>query len=145
MSTNYEAHWSASFSCYFIPLRSKYSTQNPVLEHPQAMLKPKLSHYTPWWRLGGEEVQLLLILYLGTRWRWMVSITPLPRFSPGERTPGTHCTGGSVSHRAGLDTEARGKTLSPLPWFEPRSPGRPIRLCLYLPLMWETKFHAHAQ
>jgi hypothetical protein len=28
---------------------------------------------------------------------------------PGERTPGTHCTGGWVGRRAGLDTEARGK------------------------------------
>jgi hypothetical protein len=33
---------------------------------------------------------------------------------PGERTPGTHCTGGWVDLRTGLDTEARGKTLSPL-------------------------------
>jgi hypothetical protein len=30
---------------------------------------------------------------------------------PGERTPGTHCTGSWVSLRAGLDTEARGKVL----------------------------------
>jgi hypothetical protein len=29
----------------------------------------------------------------------------------GERTPGTHCTGGWVGLRAGLDTEARGKIL----------------------------------
>jgi hypothetical protein len=34
-------------------------------------------------------------------------------FTPGERTPGTHCTGGWVGLRAGLDTEARGKVLSP--------------------------------
>jgi hypothetical protein len=44
---------------------------------------------------------------------WVVSITPLPRFTPGERTPGTHCTGGWVGPRAGLDTDARGKTLCP--------------------------------
>jgi hypothetical protein len=30
---------------------------------------------------------------------------------PGERTPVTHCTGGWVGLRAGLDTEARGKIL----------------------------------
>jgi hypothetical protein len=29
--------------------------------------KVKQSRYTPWRRLGGEEVQLL-ILYFGTRW-----------------------------------------------------------------------------
>jgi hypothetical protein len=41
----------------------------------------------------------------------MVSVTPWPHFTPGERTPGTHCTGGWVGPRAGLDTEARGKIL----------------------------------
>jgi hypothetical protein len=30
---------------------------------------------------------------------------------PGERTPGTHCTGDWVGPRAGLDTEVRGKIL----------------------------------
>jgi hypothetical protein len=34
-------------------------------------------------------------------------------FCPGERTPGTHCTGGWVGPRAGLDTEVRGKILCP--------------------------------
>jgi hypothetical protein len=38
----------------------------------------------------GGEVQLLLILNLGTRWGWVVSITPRPRFTPRERAPGTH-------------------------------------------------------
>jgi hypothetical protein len=45
----------------------------------------KLSHYTPRRRLGVEEVQVLLILDLGTG--WVLSVTPRPRFSPGERTP----------------------------------------------------------
>jgi hypothetical protein len=35
--------------------------------------------------------------------------------------------GGWVGPRAGLDAKARGKIPSPLPGFEPRSPGRPIR------------------
>jgi hypothetical protein len=48
-------------------------------------------------------------------------------FSSGERTPGTHCTGGWVGPRAGVDTEARGKILYLLPGIEPRSPGRPAR------------------
>jgi hypothetical protein len=42
--------------------------------------------------------------------RW-VSVTPRPRFTPGDRTPGTHWTGGWVGPRAGLDTPARGKIL----------------------------------
>jgi hypothetical protein len=46
---------------------------------------------------------------------------------PRERTPGTHCTGGWVGPRAGLDTEAGGKILSPLSGRETRSPGRPAR------------------
>jgi hypothetical protein len=58
---------------------------------------------------------------------WVVGITPRPRFTPGERTPGTHWTGGWVGPRAGLDTEVRGKILLPLSGIEPRSPGRPVR------------------
>jgi hypothetical protein len=60
-------------------------------------------HYTPRRRL------LLLVFDLGTRCGSVVSVTPQPSFSTGERTPGTHCTGGWVGPRAGLDTEARGK------------------------------------
>jgi hypothetical protein len=63
--------------------------------------------------LGGEEVQLLLILDLGSIWGWVVSVTPRPRFTPGEKTPGTHCIGVWEGPRAGLDTEARGKFLCP--------------------------------
>jgi hypothetical protein len=83
----------------------------------------KQSRYTPWRRLGGEEVELLLILDLGTRWGWVVSITPRPRFTPGERTLGTHCTGGWVGPRAGLDTEASGKILCPR---RESNPDRPV-------------------
>jgi hypothetical protein len=32
-----------------------------------------------------SDAKLLLILYLGTRWRWVV--TPWPRFSPGKGLP----------------------------------------------------------
>jgi hypothetical protein len=35
----------------------------------------------------------------------------LAALCPGERTPSTHCTGGWVGLRAGLDTEVRGKIL----------------------------------
>jgi hypothetical protein len=58
-----------------------------------------------------EEVYLLLIIDLGITWGCVVNVTPRPRFTPGERAHGTHCTGGWVSLRAGLDTEARGKIL----------------------------------
>jgi hypothetical protein len=36
---------------------------------------------------GREEVWLLLILNLGTRWGLVVSVTTRSRFTPGERTP----------------------------------------------------------
>jgi hypothetical protein len=51
---------------------------------------------------------------------------PWLRFTPRERTPGTHWIVGWVDPRAGLDTEVRGKILLPLPGIEPQSPGRPV-------------------
>jgi hypothetical protein len=54
---------------------------------------------------------------------WVVSVTPRPRFTPGERTPGTHCTGGWVGPRAGLDTADRGKILCPR---RGSNPDRPV-------------------
>ena len=47
------------------------------------------------------------------RW-WVVSSTPRPHFTCGER-PGTHCTGGWVGPRAGLD----GRKISSPPGFDP--------------------------
>jgi hypothetical protein len=64
---------------------------------------------------------------------WVVSVTPLLRFSPGERSPGTLWTGGLVSSRAGLDTEVRGRILSPLPRIESQSPSRPDTILTELP------------
>jgi hypothetical protein len=63
-------------------------------------------------------------LHLGTRWRWVVSITPRPRFTPGERIPGTNCTRGWVGPRAGLDAETRRKILCPC---RGSNPGHPVR------------------
>jgi hypothetical protein len=42
---------------------------------------------------------------------------------PEERTPGTHCTGGWVGLRAGLDTEVRGKIICPC---RGSNPDRPV-------------------
>jgi hypothetical protein len=39
-------------------------------------------------------------------------------FTPGERTSGTHWSGSLVGPRAGLNTEARGKIVLPLPGIE---------------------------
>jgi hypothetical protein len=39
---------------------------------------------------------------------WVVRVTPRSRFTPGEKTPGTHWTWGWVDPWSGLDTGARG-------------------------------------
>jgi hypothetical protein len=48
--------------------------------------KVKLCCYIPWRCLGGEEVYLLLILDLGTRRGWVVSV--MPYFKKRWRTRG---------------------------------------------------------
>jgi hypothetical protein len=53
----------------------------------------------------------------------VISVTPRPHFTPGERTPGTHWTGGWVGPRAGLDTEARGKIFC---LCQGSNPDRPV-------------------
>jgi hypothetical protein len=50
---------------------------------------------------NGSRGIALLILDLGARRGWLVSTMPRPLY-PRER-PGTHCTGGWVGPRAGLD------------------------------------------
>jgi hypothetical protein len=45
------------------------------------------------------------------------------RALPRGKNPGTHCTGGWVGPRAGLDTEARGKILCPR---RGPNPDRPV-------------------
>jgi hypothetical protein len=53
------------------------------------------------WPWRGGRGTALPILNLGTRRGWVVSTTPQPLY-PRER-PGTHCAGGWVGPRAGLD------------------------------------------
>jgi hypothetical protein len=60
----------------------------------------------------------------------VVSITTRPRFTPGERAPGTHWTGGWVGLRTSLDAEARKKILC---LYLGSKPGRPVRS---QPLYW---------
>ena len=69
---------------------------------------------------GGVKVQLYSFLNLGAsgRWWWVVNATPRPLY-PRER-PGTHCIGGWVGHRAGVD--GCGKSCPPPPpGFNPRN------------------------
>jgi hypothetical protein len=64
---------------------------------------------------------------------WVVSITPPPRFTPGERTPGAHWIGGWVGFRANLDTQAKGKILCLRRGSNPSSPMRSQTLLTELP------------
>jgi hypothetical protein len=48
---------------------------------------------------GGRGIAVTF-LDLGSRRGWVVSTTPRPPYT--RERPGTHCTGGWVSHRAGL-------------------------------------------
>jgi hypothetical protein len=75
------------------------------------VIKIKQSHYMPWRHLREDEVKLLLIIDLCTRWGSMVGITPWPHFSLGERTPSTQGMGSSGGPRASVDSEARGRIL----------------------------------
>jgi hypothetical protein len=54
-------------------------------------------------------------------------VAPGLHFNPGERTSGTHRTGGWAGLRAGLVTEARGNNPLTPPGIEPRSLGHPVR------------------
>jgi hypothetical protein len=49
----------------------------------------------------GSSGKALLILDPGSSWGWVISTTPRPLY-PRKR-PGTHCIGGWVGPRAGLD------------------------------------------
>jgi hypothetical protein len=93
----------------------------------QCRSKLKLSHYTLQRRLGERRYRSYSFSASaldGVEWP---ASCPGLTLAPGERTPGTHCTGRWVGPRTGLDTEARTKILSPLPGIEPRSTGRPAR------------------
>jgi hypothetical protein len=81
------------------PKLSFNNTENPPKSKVIFLFKKlKLSHYMPRRRLEGEEIELLLILDLGTRWgEWSASR------SSRALAP---CTAGWVGPRAGLDTEA---------------------------------------
>jgi hypothetical protein len=73
-------------------------------------IKVKQSRYTPWRRLGERRYSSYSFTTSaldGGEW----SASRPAELYPRERTPGTHCTGGSVGPRAGLDTEPRGKIL----------------------------------
>jgi hypothetical protein len=71
----------------------------------------------------GSRCIAPLILNLGARWgEWSASRPGC--FIPGKTTPDTHCTGGWVGPRAGLDDVTKRKILNP---YRESNPGCPAR------------------
>jgi hypothetical protein len=74
----------------------------------------------PPWVYVGSEVELLILVTLGTRWRWLVSFVP-------------------QSHRGGGGEKSRSRrfggeeNLLPLPGIEPRYLGYPVCSKIALP------------
>jgi hypothetical protein len=75
-------------------------------------IKVKQSRYTPWRLLVERRYSSYSFSTLALDGGEWSASRPGRAFTPGERTPGTHWTGGWVGSRAGLDTEARGKISS---------------------------------
>jgi hypothetical protein len=102
----------------------------------------ELSRYTTWRRLGRPEVQLLLILYLGTRWGEWYASRPGRALPPGKGPPSTHWMVGTVGPRAGLDAEARRKIPCPCPG---SNPGSIIRSQTLPKSDWATAAHSEGK
>jgi hypothetical protein len=62
-------------------------------------------------------------LDLATSWRWVVSFTPQPLYLRG-KSPSTHCVGGRLESRDGLDDVKKRRVLTLL-GLELRPLGRP--------------------
>jgi hypothetical protein len=71
-----------------------------LLQEPERKGKSKGTLTDPKGQRGGSGIALLF-LDLGTRSGWVVNTTPRPLYH--REKPGTHCTGGWVDPRAGLD------------------------------------------
>jgi hypothetical protein len=100
---------------------NRYSSQpSEITSHVFPTIKVKQSRYMPWRRSYSFSTSAL------DGGEWSAS-SPGRAFTPGERTPGTRCTGGWVGPRGDLDTEARGKILCFCRGSNTRSPGRPAR------------------
>jgi hypothetical protein len=60
------------------------------------------------------------VLKLGTRWRWVVSVTPRPLFSSEIRDFGVHWIGDCVGSKAGIDAAVKtAPARNPVPVVKP--------------------------
>jgi hypothetical protein len=83
----------------------------------------KQSCYTPWRHLGERRYSSYSFSTSALDGGEWSASRPSCAFTPRERTPGTHWTGGWVSPRASLDTEATGKILC---LHRESNPDRPV-------------------
>jgi hypothetical protein len=89
----------------------------------ESKVKVKQSLYTSWRRLEGRRYSSYSFLTSALDGGDWSASRPGRAFTPGERTLGTHCTGGWVGPRACLDTEAAGKILC---LHRESNPDRPV-------------------
>jgi hypothetical protein len=85
-------------------------------------ISPTTRHEDAWRERRYRSYSFLTTTLYGVEWS---ASRPSRALAPGKGPSGTHWTGGWVGLRAGLDTEVRGKILSPLPGIETRSYCRP--------------------
>jgi hypothetical protein len=71
---------------------------------------PSTRHGGVWVERRYSSYSFTILALCGGEWSASRPGRALP---PGKGPPGTHCTGGWVGSRAGLDTEATGKILCP--------------------------------
>jgi hypothetical protein len=81
---------------------------------------------------GGVELYSATVLNLDSRWRWVVSFTPLPNCSRGNspRYPFDRRLGGTASQSGRYEEDK--KYLAPA-GIEPTIPGRPARSVVAMP------------
>jgi hypothetical protein len=86
--------------------------------------KVKLSRYTPWRRMGERRYSSYSYLTSALDGGEWSASRPGRTLPPGKGPPGTHCTGGWVGPRAGLDAKTRRKILC---FCRGSNPGCPVR------------------
>jgi hypothetical protein len=86
----------------------------------------KQSHYTPWRRLGGEEI-LLLVFDFGTRWGEWLESRPGRALPPGKGLPVPIVQEAGWAPEPVWTQRAGKKIVLPLPGIELRLPRGPVR------------------
>jgi hypothetical protein len=100
--------------CYFSGLCSSLNSKMKTRRFGSCVFScvqvssPATHHGGAWGERMYSSYSFTISALYGGEWS---ASRPGRAFTPGERTPDTHCTGDWVGPRAGLDTEARGKIL----------------------------------